>query len=132
MSNRGTKCWSAWWVPVEQYGRKHRDEAVGEFARPGGGGGAGAGLGQGFRFEGAEHGTAGAEYVHRVRVLGNLLQHGAQGGGKAAEPDELRLVDNELGGVGQAFVNQQVGDFLKGGAAGEVGDVVAAVMQVIA
>ena len=63
---------------------------------------------------------------------GDLLQHGAQRGGQAAEPAELCPVGVEFDPIGQALVDEQVGDFLVGCLRGDFGDVVAAVMQVIA
>ena len=45
---------------------------------------------------------------------------------------QLRLVAGELGGVRQLAVHQQVGDFLEFAAVGDVEDVVAAVVQVVA
>ena len=49
-----------------------------------------------FGFQVAQHGAAGAHHVHRVRVLGYLLQHGFQGSRQAPQALELCLVGSQL------------------------------------
>jgi len=82
--------------------------------------------------ERAEGGDAGAQDVHRVRGGGELLKDEADGLGKVAERDEARAVAGEFGGGGEAFVDEEVGDLFVAGVLGEIGDVVAAVVEVVA
>ena len=63
---------------------------------------------------------------------GQLLQRRLHGGGQAAQRLQLGLVAAQLGRVGQLAVHQQVGDLLELGSLGDVEDVVAAVVQVVA
>jgi hypothetical protein len=53
-------------------------------------------------------------------------------GGEPEQGLELFLVPDELGGVRQLLVDEEVGDFLELGSIGEIEDVVAAVVQVVA
>ena len=119
-------------VPVEQHRREAGEEPVGDGPGAVDGRGIAAGGGQFFGFEVAEHGAAGAEDVHRMRRGGDLLEHGAKRGREAAETDEFRAVGGEFGGAGQAFMDEQVGDLLEGGVGGDLGDVIAAIVEVVA
>jgi hypothetical protein len=63
---------------------------------------------------------------------GHPFQGGLHVGGQAAQRLQLGLVGRQFGLVRQLAVHQQVGDFFKFARAGQVEDVVAAVVQVIA
>ncbi len=80
----------------------------------------------------AEDGDAGTQHVHGVRVRGKLLERVPDSFRHAAQADEMDLVGGELGGSGQLAVDEKVRDFGKFAVGGEVGDVVAAVVQVVA
>ncbi len=68
-----------------------------------------------------------------VSVLGTVLpERGLDVGGQAAQGLEPGLVGGQLGPVGQLAVHQQVSDFFELAGGGEVEDVVAAVVQVVA
>ena len=113
-------------VPVEQHRAERGHQAVGDVAR--------AGLvvvvllGQ----QAAERRHAGAHHVHRVGGGGQLLEHRLDRRRQAAQRRELGLVGRQFGRVGQLAVHQQVGDLLELAGVGEVEDVVAAVVQVVA
>jgi len=83
-----------------------------------------------------EHATesrnAGAEYVHGMRGGGQQLEGLLDGRGKTAQRAEMSLIGGELQGVGQLAVDEQVGHFFELAVGGEVGDVVAAVVEVVA
>jgi hypothetical protein len=84
------------------------------------------------RLEGAEHRAAGAHHVHGMRALGQLLESHAKRGGKRPEGLQLCLVLPQFVAIRELLVDQQVGHFLELGLVGEVEDVVAAVVQVVA
>ena len=81
----------------------------------------------------AERGDAGAHHVHRMRGAGIVSQRrpAPRRAGRAARCS-LRLVGGELGAVRQLAVHQQVGDLLELAGLGDVEDVVAAIVQVVA
>jgi hypothetical protein len=113
-------------VPVEQHGAQAGQQAVGDVTR--------AGrvvvvlLGQ----HAAQGRDPGAHHVHGVAAGRELLQRVLHAGGQAAQGLELGLVGLELGARGQLAVYQQVGDFLEFADLGDVQDVVAPVVQVVA
>ena len=80
----------------------------------------------------AQHRAAGAHHVHRVRVGRHQLQRFGDDRRQAAQALELGLVGIQLRHGRQRAVHQQVRDFLEGRLRGQVVDVVAAVMQVVA
>ena len=113
-------------VPVQQHRAEARHQAIGNVACAGGV--VVVLLGQ----HGAEHRHAGAHHVHRVCGGGHPFQCCLHVGGQAAQGLQLGLVGRQFGLVGQLAVHQQVGDFFKLARAGQVEDVVAAVVQVVA
>jgi hypothetical protein len=80
----------------------------------------------------AQGGDAGAQYVHGMGRGGKLLQHLVHVGGQAPEASQLLLVGSELGGVGQLAAKQQVRYFFKLAMSGQVCNVIAAIVQVVA
>ena len=107
-------------VPVEQHRRERSDEPV---ARRDG-----ALAGQaGFRLQAAQHGAAGPQHVHGVRLGGQQFERGLELVGQPAQFREQRAVLGQLRAGGQVAVEEQVGDFLKPGLGGKVFDSVAAV-----
>ena len=80
----------------------------------------------------AQRRAAGAQHVHRMRVGRDALEDVLHGRGQAAQRLELLLVGRQLGRGRQLAVHEQVGDLLELGLLGEVEDVVAAVVQVVA
>ncbi|MNI30060.1 hypothetical protein D3C73_838900 [compost metagenome] len=80
----------------------------------------------------AEYGHAGAHHVHRVRRRRQFFQRSLHRSRNATQRLQLGLVRNQLGAGRQLAVHQQVGDFLELAGVGQVEDVVAAVMQVVA
>mmetsp|Transcript_26303 Transcript_26303/g.62418 ORF Transcript_26303/g.62418 Transcript_26303/m.62418 type:complete len:241 (+) Transcript_26303:1497-2219(+) len=113
-------------IPVQQHGAQAGHEPVGDVA------GAGQAvvvlLGQ----DAAQRRHAGAHHVHRVGASGQAFQRLFHTGRQAAHGPELGLVGAQLGARGQLAVHQQVGDLLELADLGDVQDVVAAVMQVVA
>src|SRR3546814_6513821 len=71
-------------------------------------------------------------HIHRVRVGGHQFQRLGHDRRQSAQAPELALVGLELRGGGQRAVHQQVRDLLERGPGGQVLDVVATVMEVIA
>ncbi len=80
----------------------------------------------------AECGDGGAHHVHRMRGGRERLERLLQRCGQTAQRTQLRLVAGEFGASRQRAVHQQVGDLLELAGLGDVEDVVAAVVQVIA
>ncbi len=85
-----------------------------------------------FLFACAEHRAAGAHHVHRVRIRGDRLQCLPHRLRQAAQRFQLGPVGLELGGVRQCAVDQQMRDLLELGLVGEIQDVVAAIVQIVA
>ena len=113
-------------VPVEEDGAERGKEAVGDEE------GGGCGVGLGFGLDGGEHGDADVEDVHGVRGAGDLLEGDFDGLGKAAQAAQALLVVGELGGGGEMAVEQEVGDLFELAVGGELMDVVAAVVEIVA
>ena len=113
-------------VPVEKHGRLRGQQRIGDVAR------AGFVVVVGFRPQAAQHGDAGAQHVHGVRSGGELLESVLHFGGQAAQAEQALLVCGQLRGGGQLAVDQQVRHFGKFAVLGQVGDVVAAIVQVVA
>ena len=65
-------------------------------------------------------------------VRGDLLERDFDGLGEAAEAAQALLVVGELGGGGELAVEEEVGDLFELAVGGEVEDVVAAVVEVVA
>src|SRR5690348_17365638 len=63
---------------------------------------------------------------------GKELEHAAHRGRQTAQSSEVRLVLAELGAVRQFLVKEQIGDLLELAHRGDLEDVVAAVVQVVA
>ena len=113
-------------IPVEQHRAEPGHEAIGDVP------GVGHIVVVLLRQYRAEHRDAGAHHVHRVRRGRHAFERGLDGGRQAAQRAQLRLVGCELGGGRQLAVHEQIGDFLEFGLVGEIEDVVAAVVQVVA
>ena len=73
-----------------------------------------------------------AHHVHRVRGRGQQLEHVPQCLGQHPQGTELAFVGGELHCVRQPLMHQQVRDFLEFAGLGQLEDVVAAVVQVVA
>ena len=113
-------------IPVEQHRTEAGHQPVDQLAGL---------LGRLLRFlrqQAAEHRAAAAQHIHRVGRRRQLFQGVLQGLGQPAHRAQSGLVGLQLGAVGQLAVDDQVGDFLEFGALGEIEDVVAAIVQVIA
>ena len=112
--------------PVQQHRTEAGHQAVGDVAR----------LPVGMRFSlgqhRAQHGTAGAQHVHGVGIGGDQLECVGDDGRQAAQALQLGAVGLQLCSRGQLPVHEQVRHFLERALLGEVLDVVAAVMQVVA
>ena len=80
----------------------------------------------------AEHRDTGAHHVHRMRRRRNLLQRRLYRRGNAARVDELRLVRNELAHRRQLAVHEQISDLLELAHVGDIENVVAAIVEIIA
>ena len=112
--------------PVEQHGAERGDQAVGDVARAGQ-------VVVVFLGEcSAEHGAPRAHHVHRMRGGGDALQRGFDGLRQTAQRFQLELVVGELARIGQCAVDQQVSDLLEFALLGDIENVVAAVVEVIA
>ena len=85
-----------------------------------------------FLLQGAEHGTAGAHYVHRVRRGGDLFQHVLELCRQVAQRLEFSVIRCQLATRRQRAVDQQIGDLLERGVPGQFKDVIAAIVQIIA
>ncbi len=75
---------------------------------------------------------AGAQYVHGVRLGSDLLESVAHRGWNRAQAAQLRLVGAQLGLIRQAFVNQQMCDFLEFTGFRDLENVVTAITQIVA
>ena len=113
-------------IPVQQHRAEARHQPVGDVAR------LGELVVRIFRQHRAERGAGAAQYVHRVRARGNALEHAAHRGRDAAQAAQLGLVGGELRRGGQLAMHEQVGDLLELRRIGEIQDVVAAIVQVVA
>ncbi|MNS54969.1 hypothetical protein D3C72_877900 [compost metagenome] len=80
----------------------------------------------------AEDRHARAHHIHRVGAGRYPFQRGLDVGGQAAQGLQLGLVGGQFGLGRQLAVHQQMGDFLEFAGIGDVQDVVAAIVQVIA
>ncbi len=70
--------------------------------------------------------------IHRMRCRRNLLQRGLHRRRQSAHRLELRLVGRKLGDGRQHAMDEEIGDFLEFAGLGDVENVVAAIMQVVA
>ncbi len=113
-------------VPVQQHRAEAGHQLVGDVAR------ARMVVVVLFRRHAAEHGHASAHHVHRVRRRRQLFQRRLHRGRNATQRLQLGLVRNQLGAGRQLAVHQQVGDFLELAGVGQVQDVVATVVQIVA
>ena len=67
-----------------------------------------------------------------MRVSGQKFECLLHFGGQTAQAKQAGLVRGQLRSVGQLAVDQQVRDFFKLAVRGQVGDVVAAIVQIVA
>ena len=82
-----------------------------------------------FGFQITQHRAASTHHIHRMRVLGDLLQHQFQGFRQAAQALELAFVGIQLGLVRQFASQQQISHFFELGVIRQVGNIVSAVGQ---
>ena len=75
---------------------------------------------------------AGAQHVHGMRGGRQGLEHGAHRRREPAQRLQARLVAGELGAARELAVDEQEGDLLELALLGDLENVVAAVMQVVA
>ena len=113
-------------MPVEQHRAERSHQAVGDVL------GTGNAVVILFRQHAAQRGDRGAHHVHRVRGGGDGFEHRLHRGGNATQRLEFRLVGGELRAVGELAVDEQMGDLLELADIGDVEDIVAAIMQIIA
>ncbi len=113
-------------MPVKKHRGLRGQQRIGDVAR------AGFVVIFGLRPQAAQHGDAGAQHVHGVRVRGKLLEGMLHFGGQTAQAEQALLVCGQLRGGGQLAVDEQVRHFGKFAVLGQVGDVVAAIVQVVA
>jgi hypothetical protein len=113
-------------IPIEQHRSEARHQSVGDVAR------AGRGVIAFFGNDCTEHRDRGAHDVHRMRGGRNLLERDFDGRRDAARINEFRLVGRELAYRRQRAVHEQIRDLLEFADIGDVEDVVAAVMQIVA
>ena len=113
-------------VPVQQHGAKAGNQAVGNML------GTGYIMVIGFLFQGAERGTTGTHYVHRVGRGGDLFKHVFELDRQAAQRLELIVIRRQLGTRRQRAVDQQIGDLLERSVLGQFKNVIAAIVQIIA
>ena len=73
-----------------------------------------------------------SHHVHRVGGRGQLLQNGPDARRNPTQRPQLGLVGRQLVGVGQVLMHEQMGHLLELAPVGDVEDVVAAVMEVVA
>ncbi|SAL56298.1 hypothetical protein AWB64_06216 [Caballeronia sordidicola] len=85
-----------------------------------------------FGQHGAEYGDAGAHDVHGMGGCWNPFERRFQVRGQATQSLEPGLVRLEFGGVGQLAMHEQIGDLLELGRAGDIENVIAAIMQIVA
>ncbi len=86
----------------------------------------------GLRHAAAEGRDAGAQHIHRMAGRRELLEHGGHRCGQRTQPLQFRFIGCKLRRIRQSFVHQQVGDFLEFALRGDVENIVAAIVQVIA
>ena len=113
-------------VPVEKHRRLRGQQRIGDVARTR------FVVVLGFRPHAAQNGDAGAQHIHGMRGGGELLERVLHCRRQAAQAEQARLVCGQLRGSGQLAVDQQVRHFGKLAVLGQVGDVVAAIVQVVA
>ena len=113
-------------IPIEQYRIERGEQAVGDLARSGGV------MALFFRLGTAQRGNARAQDVHRMRGGRQGFQHGLDGGVQAAQRLEFRFVSGEFGFGGKPAMHQQMRDFLEFAMRGQVENIVAEIVEVVA
>lgn len=113
-------------VPVKQHAAQAGHQAVGDIARTW------KVVVVFLRQRAAQGGDTGAHHVHGMAGGGQLFQRSLYAAGQAAQSLELGFVGLEFGLCGQLAMYQQMGDLFKLADLGNVQDVVAAVVQVVA
>jgi len=113
-------------VPVEQHRRQTSQQYIGNVAR------ACFIVIRSFRPHAAEHGDAGAQCVHGMRRAGNQFQRLLDGGGQSAQAAQASAIRGKLRLVGEFAVDEEIRDLFKLAVRGQVGNVVAAIVQVVA
>ncbi len=112
--------------PVAQHRAQRGDEPVGDFA------GTDRGVRIRLRQHAAQHRHAAAHHVHWMRGGRQLLQHLAHRLRQAAQLAQPGPVGRQLRAVRQPAMDEQMRDLLVGALLGDLQDVVAAVVQVVA
>ena len=113
-------------VPVAQHRRQARQYPIRQLTRRRGR------MLRMLRLETAEHRHAAAQHIHRVTRARQQLERAAQRRRQIAPCLEPPLVGRQFARIGKFLVNQQVSDLLVLRSLGDVEDVEAAVMQVVA
>jgi hypothetical protein len=113
-------------IPVAQHRAQGCQQPVGQIAR------AFSGMIVRFRHATTERRHAGSQYVHGMAGGRQLFQDGSYGGRQQAQCFQFGFVGRELLFVRQRLVHQQVRYFLKLALRGDIEDVVAAVVQIVA
>ncbi len=113
-------------VPVAEHGAGARHQPVGDVLR------AGHGVRALFRRFATERRHAGTQHVHRMGAGRQQFENGADPLAQAAESAKPAFVRGERRGIRQFAVDQQMRNLFEFAALGEIQDVVAAVMQVVA
>ena len=113
-------------IPVEQHRAERGHQLIGDVART---------RGRMVVFLGkltAKRRYASTHDVHRMSGCRKPLEHGFHIGGHAAERLQLGLVAREFGCSGELAVHQQVGNFLELGGFGDIENVIAPIVKVVA
>ena len=114
-------------VPVEKHRRQRGEQRIGDSAC------ARDVVIIGLRPHAAEHRDAGAQHIHGMRVRGQLVRAPALLRlGQAAQAEQAHFVGGQFRRSGQFAVDQQMRHFGKFAVRGQVGDVVSAIVQVVA
>ncbi len=113
-------------IPVEQDRPERCYATVRNFPRPD------RVLVPSLRQHASQRGQAGTHDIHRMRGGRNLLQNPLHLLGQAAHRAQIFLVFGQFGRVGEMTVNEQVSDLLIFTVLGQILDVIATVMQIVA
>ena len=113
-------------IPVQQRRTETGDQAVGDVAR------AEDGLPFFLGQHTAEDRDGGAHHIHRMRRRRQLLQHVLQHGRQSAQGFQFRFVGVQFFPVGKVAVDQKMGDFLEFANIGDIENVIAAIVQIVA
>ncbi len=113
-------------VPVDEHRAEGRNEAIGDLA------GAGGAVVVLLRQYASQSRYGGAQHVHRMRRRRQRLERGTHRRRQATQRPQPGLVAGELGARRELAVDQEERDLLELTRVGDLEDVVAAVVQVVA